>query len=753
MRNIQILPLLLTLLTGCTGLQAGTTSLTSGQSQTVSCKASPVPSPVPIPTVTVTATPAPAPTVTITPSPSPFPVPGPTVTITPSPVPVPTVTITPVCPGPSPTVSPTPSPQPSPTPSPVPSASPTPTPSAPSLLSAVWANDGEDKITRDELRASNARVVLNPQWTGSRVSLFGAKNEVVQFNLILENKSALPVTGVSVQFNQLTGPAVIRTVPKTGTELFNYVDRNIEVFFVRYLQIKGLSRLSYDVYDERFTPKRLQRPWTGAGIANSGTGWAQRPDADKFYPEIAVPMEIVPSFSVAANQNQSVFVDVYIPKGAPAGTYSGVVSISENGIVTRSVPVDLVVRGFELPDMPTAKTMVYFEYGDVNDRYLGNRWPNGGTAEAVMAKAVRDRHFSIMHRHKLSLIDGNEGPDAWSADAPRTEWQDKLNGSYFTAANGYDGPGVGTGNNVYSIGTYGAWKNTWTNTEAGFRTKTDAWENWFQANSPTTERFLYLIDESTDYATQNTWSNWVHNNPGIGKGLATFSTLPLQSAVDSVPTLDIAASWFDVAPASWEATLATHLGRGHRYDQYNGKRPASGSFATEDDGVALRTLPWIQAKKGVARWFFWNSTYYNDYQSGRGQNSLFQNALTFGLDSTVGVGGRTGWNYSNGDGVLLYPGMDKKFPADSYGLAGPLASLRIKHWRRGVQDADYIALARAKNPTAANAIVNRMVPKVLWENGVADPADPTWQRTDISWPIDPAAWEQARKELADLIGP
>ncbi|MFM7621769.1 MAG: hypothetical protein ACKO57_02170, partial [Alphaproteobacteria bacterium] len=32
------------------------------------------------------------------------------------------------------------------------------------------------------------------------------------------------------------------------------------------------------------------------------------------------------------------------------------------------------------------------------------------------------------------------------------------------------------------------------------------------------------------------------------------------------------------------------------------------SFATEDDGVALRTLPWIQMKKGIARWFFWNAT-------------------------------------------------------------------------------------------------------------------------------------------------
>lgn len=652
-------------------------------------------------------------------------------------------------------MNPTPSPIPSPTPVVATTSSPSATPAVSSALSAVWANDGSDKVVQDDLRLSNGKAVLNPLWNGSKISLMGARNEVLGFNVVLENKSAGSITSVSVKFDQLSGPTLIRSVPKTGAALFNYVDRNIEVFYLRYLQIKGLSRLSYNTSDdERFIPKRFQRPWTGNGTANPGTGWTNRPDADKFYPEIAVPMELVPEFSIAANQNQSVWVDVYVPKTATAGLYTGTFEVLEGGVITRNIPVELTVRNFELPDVPTAKTMVYFEYGDVNERYIGNRWPNAGTAEATITKAVCDRHFSIMHRHKLSLIDHNDGPDVWLSDAPRPEWQNKLDGSYFSTANGYDGPGVGTGNNVFSIGTYGTWKKTKTVTEAEICAKTDAWESWFQANSPSTERFLFLLDESTDFSSLSLWSDWVDNNPGVGKHLPTFATLPLDKAVNLVPSLDIAASLFDVAPLSWETLLEIHKSRGHRYYQYNGKRPASGSFATEDDGVALRTLPWIQIKKGIARWFFWNATYYKDNQSGRGQNSLFQNALTFGLDEQADESlGRTGCRYSNGDGVLLYPGTDKQFPADSYGLEGPIASLRLKHWRRGVQDADYIALARAKNQPAADAVVNRMIPKVLWENGVANPKDQTWQRTDISWPIDPAAWEQARKDLADLIDP
>jgi hypothetical protein len=44
-----------------------------------------------------------------------------------------------------------------------------------------------------------------------------------------------------------------------------------------------------------------------------------------------------------------------------------------------------------------------------------------------------------------------------------------------------------------------------------------------------------------------------------------------------------------------------------------------------------------------------------------------------------------------------------------------------------------------------------MVPKVLWEYGVARSSDPTWQRTDISWSTDPDEWEKARSELGEII--
>jgi hypothetical protein len=656
---------------------------------------------------------------------------------TPSPSPSPSPTVSPT---PSPTVSPTPSPTVSPTPSPTPTTSPSPMPS--SAIKA-WANDGGDKVTQDETRMSSGKTVTSKIWDGKQVNLIGSKNEVLGFQVLLESTNG--ASNVSVKFNSLAnGSSIISSTPATKDQIFNYVGRNIELFYTKYLQIKGLSALSYETYDERHVPKRFQRSYDSNGV---GTGtWSSRPDANKYYPDILVPMELKPTFAISAKTNQSVWVDVYVPKTAAVGNYTGNFEVYENGVKTQSIPVVLTVKNITLPDSPSSKTMVFFGYGDVNDRYIGERWPNSGTANATAVKKVRDNHFLLAHRHKLSLIDSGEGPDAWSKQEPRTEWVPKLNGTFFTSTNGYDGPGVSTGNGVYSIGTYGSWN--WSKDQTTMKNNATTWENWFKTNASSTERFLYLIDESTNYTQTEQWAGWVKPS-----GLKTFATIPVDHANSSVPSLSIAASWFSVAPTSWETTVSSWLSGGHNFYVYNGKRPASPSFATEDDGVALRILPWVQYKKKVDRWFFWESTYYNDYQGGRGQTNVFQTAATFsGTLSTDSVKGETGWNHSNGDGLLLYPGTDKKFPTESFDVSGPLASYRLKMWRRGIQDVDYISLAYAKDPTATMNIVNQMVPKVLWENGVTQASDPTWWRGAPSWSISPDDWENAKSQLIAIIG-
>lgn len=622
-------------------------------------------------------------------------------------------------------------------------------------LTAVWANDGGEKVAQEELRVRDGgRRVLNSVWNGSKITLFAARNEVVAFNLVMEAANA-SAAGVTVRLDRLTGPngfTIQNSAVASPVGVFNWTKRDIELFHVRYLKIQGLSRLSYDTYDERHIPERFRRPLGVDGRPMGG--WLNRPDHDKSYPDIAVPIELVPGFTVAAGTSQSVWADVYVPKSAPAGLYTGTVLVQVGSSLAYQVPVELTVRDFVLPDMPNSKTMVATSYGEVARRYTGNEYPDPASAEDTLVKQVMTRQMLVAHRHKISLIDDNAGANSWTQDAPRPEWVPRLDGSLFTAANGYNGPGVGVGNNVFSITTYGFWRSLWGERRKAVWTHTDRWETWFQQKSPATERFLYLIDESTNYTQTEKWASWVRQNSGPGKAMKTFATANLVKALPVMPSVDIIASWIAVGDTpKWDSALATlRSDPRKKFFAYNGQRPASGSFAIEDDGVALRELPWGQYKKGISRWFSWNATYYNDYQGGRGDTDVFTNAQVFGgTPKPDPILGLTGWNYTTGDGVLFYPGTDRKFPAQSYNLAGPIASLRLKQWRRGIQDVDYITLAAARNPAAAQSVVERMVPKVMWENGVNDPTDPTWVLAPISWSTDPDDWEMARAELARII--
>lgn len=613
-------------------------------------------------------------------------------------------------------------------------------------LVSLWANDGGDKVTRESRRAvGNPSAVNNSVWNGERVAIFGARNEVVSFNVVLEADKA-GASAVKVAMSSLVGPKG-HTIASRPTEpgpdgVFDWRDRPVEVFLVGYVPIRGASIFGYGSYDERHAPIGMRRPWTGAGAATGG--WNHRPQHDHEYPDIAIPIEAVGAFDVPGLHSQSVWVDVYIPKGTPAGVYEGTFSVALSDI-----PVELTVRDFQLPDAPTAKTMVGVGYAHINHRYTGERFPYRPDLVAL-SRTVRDRHYQMAHRHRLSLVDGDEGNAEWGADAPRPEWLPRLNGELFTGAHGYDGPGVGVGNGVYSIGHYGSWR--WKGKgEHVMKVKAHAWATWFATHSPATDAFLYLVDESSDYQAIERWARWVDSAPGHGSRLRTMATVPAPDAVEHTPSLDIVTSFYSVGPKTWAPAVAK-LQAGRDYWMYNGFRPATGSFVTEDEGTALRAVAWTQFKMKVSRWFYWESTYFENFHAGEGPTNLFEQGHTFGKKMSYSPSlGETGWNYSNGDGVLFYPGTDLVFPARSLGQRGPLASLRMKHWRRGLQDAEYLALAAKKDPKRTAAIVQRVVPKVLWEYGRSSEADPTWVKTPVSWSPDPDVWEAARAELADLI--
>lgn len=645
---------------------------------------------------------------------------------------------------------------------------PPPPPPSSGNISAIWANEGGDKVSQDELRATNhtenrTGTVLNSVWNGSAITLTAARNEVVSFNLVLEAATAA-ANSVSIQLDSLTGEAgfSIASKPVTGDGVFDWTQRNIELFYARYVEIKGLSFFGYFKGDERQIPVRFQ---------SASHSWSDRPDHNKFYPDALVPIELVPSFSIAAGHNQSIFADVYVPKSAPPGLYTGNVVVFENGAVTKTIPVRLTVSGFALPDVPAAKAFVHLDPMDLIWRFIrpDHSYVQWDGPDGKRAVNVTNKYFELFHRHKLGLIAENDGP---TMDRPQDTSLPRLNGSLFTAANGYDGPGVGTANDIFSIGTYGTWGAgaygiaPWKKDQNLYWQHTDNWEAWFAQNLPGIERFIYLADEPslscsgencTSIGEVERWANWTNVNPGPGKDLLTMSTFSAVPARTLAADLDIpttaggiggcpaGVSTCDNKAMTQDAANYYLSTAGKRFWWYNDGRPGSGTFDTEDDGISPRTIPWAQMKLGVQRWFYW-------FANVSCCSNFFGQALTWGtynhFDANIGLTGDDGT--SNGNGFLVYPGSDLGNPQDSYGVNGPIASLRLKSWRRGIQDADYIAIARQIDPVATAEIVQAAIPKALWENP-APGGDPSYFIGPISWSSNPDDWEAKRSQLSNII--
>ena len=109
----------------------------------------------------------------------------------------------------------------------------------------------------------------------------------------------------------------------------------------------------------KITPGALAGPGGAAiraGEVELYRNWYTRNKNGKWQPAYLVPLKAGaelgapgPVRKLEGQRNRTVYVDVYIPKDAPAGRYSGTIEISTGG-VARSVPVRLVVADFDMPD-------------------------------------------------------------------------------------------------------------------------------------------------------------------------------------------------------------------------------------------------------------------------------------------------------------------------------------------------------------------------------------------------------------------
>ena len=151
-----------------------------------------------------------------------------------------------------------------------------------------------------------------------------------------------------------------------------------------------------------------------------------------------------------------------------------------------------------------------------------------------------------------------------------------------------------------------------------------------------------------------------------------------------------------------------------------------------DYALAMRLWPWIAWKYDVDGIFHWAS------------NNWGQNPYT---ENTAADDPRWG----PGNGKFFYPGrLLSQIGVPS--IEGPVSCIRMKMWRRGMQDYQYFWMLKEKGQDAlADSVVNRLVKKALAEGELdwnKELVQGGWCAWEGNWSKKPNDYYGARTELA-----
>ena len=585
----------------------------------------------------------------------------------------------------------------------------------------IWAvGDGEKVFKYD---TEHYAKIKNSIWDGSEIKLRGLYNEVLSFQVIV----ILDSLGAQALEVSITPPYQPATGDRIGVAgLGPYGDKGgLELFTQHYLHVTRPTPSNWFYGSKNSAPEKM-------------TGWI--PDAlipvNARVGQGGFPVMVPPTQTVErrhqnqleiterpAKQNQGFWVDVYLPRdrNLSAGNYESTIYITESGSVVAELPLKIELIDAYLPDENHSNVWVYCSDFGALEAYFP-----GYSAEEI----ERMLKFEAK-RHRIELV-GASLVHRSAFDVQLMEhYRPFLDGSAYSPAEGYHGPGQYQGEKLFPVGMYGS--RVLGNSETEVQRESDKWVHWFEENAPGVKYFWYLIDEPGP--VQFPWikerSQWLKSNPGPGQRMPIHITRGYTEELKY--HIDI-----------WNEYDGVKLERQQElWDQqkdywfYNGNRPRYGSVILEGTAVDLRVNGWIKYLFNINTWFVWHSTHWTHNgqgPKGRLMQRIFNEPLTF-----------INWDleYGNGDGILFYPGQLPHQPQEDRGLFRAMPSIRLKNIRRGQQDYELLWLVAQKSGRQqAIDIARKLVGKAMNEVEMSD---------RVYWPQRGDNYDDARDQLIDIL--
>jgi hypothetical protein len=550
----------------------------------------------------------------------------------------------------------------------------------------------------------------NSVWNAQSKTVFlkAARNEFVAFQVIVEaSKSA---SEVNVAFGGLTGPNAAR------------IDgRYAAVFKEWYVQVR--------------------RPTSGYERSSLGPGW---------YPDALLPQRRGHLYSgfpfslpdlynnIPDQKNQALWIDLFVPdnrSAAPPGRYTGDLEVTWKG-GRDIIHVALDVWDFALPQENHLP-------GDIWNGSMREMPPDEELAYYQLARQHRFLPLIYAYRPKLIIQNTSVTLDWEDYDRRLAPY---LDGSAFTEARGYWGPGYGLPVDHIML--------PFNNEKGG-----DDSTVWPMAlpNGQRTAEYEAVWKEAGRQVREH-----LDRDPRWG-------------AVTKIAFLDgLDESYNEAAYEKmlyYGKLLHEAMGRGWFKYRVDGgySRPVMERLSKEVDLWVCHTEDFNISDveyfrtKGVSTWFYGPMIYEQKKNSGCGSNTFLD------LDLLVSRGiGWVGWKYQsgwvewefdwnafaawyeaenykdspqrvyNGSGQLIYRGVVMDYRQ-------PIPSIRLKAQRRGLQDFEYFWLLARKDggKEAADKLVNTIVYKrPFGKDAMLD--------VEI-WKNNPEEWDRVRIEAGEKL--
>ena len=401
-------------------------------------------------------------------------------------------------------------------------------------------------------------------------------------------------------------------------------------------------------------------------------------------------------FTVTANLNQPVWLDVFIPIDAVAGTYTGAITVTADSQPAVNLPITLTVWNLTLPDMRAVTTHFKVSLNDLIQYHSGIAQCLSGSCWldwSARARTVVKRYEELAHAHRIDTAQAFV-PDPSNGCNPPTNWaaydaalQPYLNGSYWS-----DGVPSSRLRTPFTPGA--DWGPEVNCTPAQYSALAAAWANHLKAKGWFDRAIVDALDEPAAANYPAILTDSLRLQSGDPAWTAQImDTVPASANSTAVlnPALGIYAlclpcyeHWWS-APyygrAEWPALFAQGLKMW--FYESNSEGAPYPTYATNTlIGSEPRILKWGAWYEGASGFLMWDTTYWTPHDP---------------WGPNIGFG-------KTGDGALIYPGNHDGLDAPhgspaGVALDGPIPSYRLKMIRAGLQDWALFKLAEQSGLT------------------------------------------------------